>query len=286
MKNKICLITGATAGIGEVTALKLAGMGATVIGVGRNPAKCDASATQIRAETGNSNVEYLLADLSSQAQIHTLAETFRQKYDRLDVLVNNAGAFHFTRHVSEDGIEMTFALNHLGYFLLTNLFLDLLKANAPARIVNVSSSAHYSGKIDFDDLEMKKRYQSWQAYANSKLANVLFTYELSRRLVGTGVTATVLHPGWVATDFAYNNLRGILGLFRPFYRLFQRLTAITPEQGADTIIYLASSPEVVGITGNFFTERREKRSLAESYDERVARRLWEISEKMVDIERG
>ena len=286
MKNKICLVTGATAGIGDVTALKLAGMGATVIGVGRNPVKCEASANRIRAETGNPNVEYLLADMSSQAQIHTLAETFRQKYDRLDVLVNNAGAFHFTRQVSEDGIEMTFALNHLGYFLLTDLLLDLLKASAPARIVSVSSSAPYSGNIDFDDLEMKKNSRGWQAYANSKLANILFTYELSRRLAGTDVTATVLHPGWVATDFAYNNLRGILGLFRPFYRLFQRLTAITPEQGADTIIYLASSPEVEGVTGKFFIERREKRSLAVSYDEGVARRLWEISEKRVDITRG
>lgn len=281
MKNKICLVTGATAGIGEVTALRLAEMGATVVGVGRNPAKCEASQARIRKEMGNPNVEYLVADLSSQAQIRMLAETFRQKYARLDVLVNNAGAFNFAREESVDGIEMTFALNHLGYFLLTNLLLDMLKASAPARIVSVSSSAHYSAKLDLDDLEMKKNFQGWPAYANSKLANILFTYELARRLEGTGVTATTLHPGWVATDFAQNNLHGLLGIVRPFYRLFQKLTAITPEEGADTMIYLASSPEVERVTGKFFDKRQEKRSLDVSYDEEVARKLWEISEKMV-----
>ncbi|GAB4581445.1 MAG: SDR family oxidoreductase [Anaerolineales bacterium] len=283
MKKKVCLITGATAGIGEVTALKLAEMGATVVGVGRNPAKCAATESRIRTKTGNPNVEFLIADLSSQAQIRTLAATFCQKYARLDVLVNNAGAFYFDRQESIDGIEMTFALNHLGYFLLTNLLLDMLKASAPARVVNVSSSAHYSGKLDLNDLEMRRKFQGWQAYANSKLANVLFTYELARRLKGTGVTATVLHPGWVATEFAHNNLGGILGIFRPFYRLFQKLTAITPEQGADTIVYLASAPEVEGITGKFFVERREKRSLAVSYDEGLAQKLWEMSEKMVGV---
>lgn len=281
MKNKVCLVTGATAGIGEVTAFKLAQMGATVVGVGRNPAKCAATESRIRAETENPNVEFLVADLSSQAQIRALDASFRQKYHRLDVLVNNAGAFNFAREVSVDGIEMTFALNHLGYFLLTHLLLDVLKASAPARIVSVSSSAHYNGKLDLDDLEMQKNFQGWPAYANSKLANVLFTYELARRLEGTGVTATVLHPGWVATEFAYNNLRGWLGLFRPFYRLFQKMTAITPEQGADTIVYLATSPEVEGVTGKFFVERQEKRSLAVSYDEGVAKKLWEISERMV-----
>lgn len=281
MKNKTCLVTGATAGIGEVTALKLAQMGAAVVGVGRNPARCEAAQSFIRTKTGNPNVEFLVADLSSQTQIRTLVRTFRSQYNRLDVLVNNAGAFYFNRQVSEDGFEMTFALNHLGYFLLTHLLLDLLKTSAPARIVNVSSSAHYSGSLDLNDLEMKMNFQGWQAYANSKLANVLFTYELARRLDGTGVTATVLHPGWVATEFAHNNLRGVLSLFRPFYRVFQKLTALTPEQGADTIVYLASAPEMEGITGKFFIERREKRSLAVSYDEGIAKKLWEISEKMV-----
>jgi NAD(P)-dependent dehydrogenase (short-subunit alcohol dehydrogenase family) len=285
MKSKVCLVTGATAGIGEITALKLAGMGTTVVGVGRNPAKCETAQTRIRTETGNPNVEFLLADLSSQAQIHALAETFREKYARLDVLINNAGAFYFDRQLSVEGVEMTFALNHLGYFLLTNLLVDMLKASAPARIVSVSSSAHYSAKLDLDDLEMKKKFQGWPAYAHSKLANILFTYELARRLQGTGVTANVLHPGWVATEFAHNNLRGVLGFFRPFYRLFQKLTAITPEQGADTIVYLASAPEVDGVTGKFFVERREKRSLAVSYDEVAAKKLWEISEKMVGLER-
>jgi retinol dehydrogenase 12 len=283
LKNKICLITGATAGIGEVTALKLAGMGATIVGVGRNPDKCAASTERIRKATGNLNVEYLLADLSSQAQIHALAENFLQKYDRLDVLVNNAGAIFITRKETVDGIERTFALNHLGYFLLTHLLLDALKASTPARIVSVSSSAHYSGNMDFNDLELKRIFQGWQAYANSKLANVLFTYELARRLEGTGVTATVLHPGWVATDFAHNNFRGLLWVVRPFYRLVQKLTAITPEEGADTMVYLASSSELEGVTGKYFYKRREKRSLAVSYDVEVAKRLWEISEQMLGI---
>jgi len=283
MKNKICLITGATAGIGEVTALKLAQMDATVVGVGRNPAKCEATANHIRKETGNPNVEFLIADLSSQTQTRALADTFRQKYGRLDVLVNNAGAFYFNRALSADGIEMTFALNHLGYFLLTDLLLDLLKASAPARIINVSSSAHYSGHLDLDDLEMKNNYQGWQAYANSKLANVLFTYELARRLEGVGVTATVLHPGWVATGFGHNNLRGLLAIARPFYWLVQKISAITPEEGAETMVYLASSPKVEGVTGKFFIERREKRSSSESYDEGAAKKLWELSEKMVGM---
>ena len=283
MKNKICLVTGATAGIGEVTALKLAAMGATVVGVGRNPTKCEATATRIRTETGNANVEFLVADLSSQAQIRTLVASFRQKYPRLDVLVNNAGAFHFDRQLSVDGIEMTFALNHLGYFLLTNLLVDLLKQSAPARIVSVSSSAHYSGTLNVDDLEMTQKFQGWPAYSNSKLANVMFTYELARRMEGTGVTATVLHPGWVATDFAYNNLRGVLKLFSPIYRLFQKLTAITPEEGAETMLYLATSPEVEGVTGKFFDKSREKRAAEEADDVEKAKKLWEISEKMVGM---
>ena len=283
VKNKICLITGATAGIGEVTALKLAEMGATVVGVGRNPAKCAVSTARIREITGNSNVEFLIADLSSQAQIRTLAESLRQKYDRLDVLVNNAGAVFLTRQLSVDGIEKTCALNHLGYFLLTHLLLDVLKSSAPARIVNVSSAAHMSGEMDFNDIEIRHSYSAWRAYARSKLANVLFTYELARRLNGTGVTANALHPGFVATDFAYNNFHGLLWLVRPFYWLYQKFSAISPEEGAETMIYLASSPEVEGVTGKYFYKRREKRSTPVSYDVSVAKRLWEISEKMTGM---
>ena len=283
MKNKICLITGATAGIGEVTALKLAEMGATVVGVGRNPARCAVSTARIRETTGNSNVEFLIADLSSQAQIRALAETFRQKYDRLDVLVNNAGAIFLTRQLSVDGIEKTFALNHLGYFLLTHLLMDMLKAGVPARIVNVSSAAHMSGEMDFNDIEIRHGYSGWRAYARSKLANVLFTYELGRRLNGTGVTANTLHPGFVATDFAYNNFRGLLWIVRPFYWLYQKFTAIPQEEGADTMVYLASSSEVEGVTGKYFYKRREKRSSPLSYDVGVAKRLWEISWQMTGM---
>lgn len=283
MKDKICLITGATAGIGKATALQLASMGATVIGVGRNPARCESAAAHIRRVTGNHNVEFALADLSSQKQIRALAANLLEKYPRLDVLINNAGAFHLTRQLSVDGIEMTFALNHLGYFLLTALLLDLLWQSAPARIVNVSSAAHYSGRLALDDLQLTRNYSGWQAYANSKLANVLFTFELARRLEGTGVTANALHPGWVATGFAHNNFRGLLWPIRPFYWLFQKLTALTPEQGADTIVYLAASPALEGITGKFFIHRRETRAAAAAYDLETARRLWQLSEAMTGV---
>jgi len=284
MKNKICLITGATAGIGKVTALKLAKMGATVVGVGRNPVKGQAVAERIQKATGNPRVEFLIADLSSQIQIRSLAESFRQKYDRLDVLVNNAGVIFLARQLTADGIEKTFALNHLGYFLLTRLLLDMLKASAPARIVNVSSVAHMSGEMDFNDLEFKQGYSGWLAYARSKLANVLFTYELARRLNGSGVTANALHPGFVASSFAYNNFRGLLWPVRPFYWLYQKFSAVSPEKGAETMVYLSSSPEVNGVTGKYYYKCSETRSSPVSYDVGVAKQLWEISEQMTGIE--
>jgi NAD(P)-dependent dehydrogenase (short-subunit alcohol dehydrogenase family) len=281
LKGKVCLVTGATAGIGEVTACELARMGATVVGVGRNRQKCDASAAHIKSATGNPNVEYLLADLSVQAQVRHLAAEFRAKYDRLDVLVNNAGAFYATRQESSDGIELTFALNHLAYFLLTNLLLDLLIASAPARIVNVSSGAHAPAVINFDDLQGKEKYSGWGAYAQSKLANILFTYELARRLEGTSVTANALHPGFVATNFAHNNNQGILGKVIVLgMQGIQRLFARTPEKGAETVIYLAASPEVEGVTGLYYTDKEAVKSSTASYDLATAARLWQISEKM------
>jgi NAD(P)-dependent dehydrogenase (short-subunit alcohol dehydrogenase family) len=276
MNNKIVMITGATAGIGAVAARELARLGANVVGVGRNPEKCTVFAAHIQNETGNPRVEYLVADLSSQAQVRQLAEVFSTRYTRLDVLVNNAGAYISRRQESVDGIEMTFALNHLNYFLLTDLLLDILKASAPARIVNVSSNAHVGGRINFADIESRRRYISWAAYAQSKLANVLFTYELARRLDGNRVTANALHPGFVASDFGHNN-RDLVGWGT---RVAQNIVGRSPEHGARTIIYLASSPEVEGVSGKYFVDEKAVPSSPASYDEDTAKRLWELSTGM------
>jgi retinol dehydrogenase 12 len=264
MLNKICLVTGATDGIGKITARELAKSGATVIGVGRDPAKIQATIAEIGQTPGS--VEFLTADLSSQAQIRALAEIFKGKYDRLDVLVNNAGALFQSYGESVDGIEMTFALNHLSYFLLTTLLLDRIRG----RIINVASNAHEGSTIHFDDLGYKRDYSGWTAYGASKLANILFTYELARRLNGKKITTNALHPGFVNTNFqraAGLNMRGPL----------------TPEEGADTQIWLATSPEVEGVTGRYFARRRDTRSSDASYDLALARRLWEVSAKMVGV---
>jgi retinol dehydrogenase-12 len=278
MQNKVVMVTGATNGIGLETARGLASMGATVIGVGRNPQKCADVTKSIAGTTSNPNVEFLVADLSAQSQVRKLAETFKRKYDRLDVLVNNAGGYFARREESTDGIEMTWALNHLNYFLLTDLLLDVLKHSAPARIINVSSGAHTRVKqINFDDIEFKTGFSGWTVYGHSKLANVMFTYELARRLEGTQVTANALHPGFVATGFGHNNG----GLVRTGINLVQKIVAKRPEQGAETSIYLASSLEVEGVTGKYFSDKREIKSSAASYDVNAARRLWELSEQMV-----
>jgi NAD(P)-dependent dehydrogenase (short-subunit alcohol dehydrogenase family) len=280
LRGKVILVTGATSGIGLETARQLADMGAAVIGVGRNLEKSAAAAEQVRQESGNPQVEYLNADLSSQEQIRRLVEGFRSRYERLDVLVNNAGGF-FNKYVeTADGIELTFALNHLNYFLLTSLLLDLLVKSTPARVVNVSSDAHRNGRINFDDLEGKQHYNGWRAYAQSKLANVLFTYELARRLEGTGVTANALHPGFVATGFGHNN-RDLVGWGT---RLAQRVAARTPEQGAQTSNYLAASPAVEGVTGKYFVDKKPVPSSPLSYDQSVARQLWEVSAAMTGLD--
>ncbi len=279
MSGRICMVTGATDGIGKVTAQALAQQGATVIVVGRSRKKTVATVEEIKRRTGNPSVEYLLADLSVQAEIRRLAEEFKRRHDRLHVLVNNAGGFFMSRQETADGLEMTFALNHLGYFLLTNLLLDVIKASAPARIINVSSAAHENAQMNFEDLQGERKYSGWQAYGQSKLANLLFTYELARRLEGTGVTVNALHPGFVATNFGANNY-GIVG------RIMKRivnLRGISPEEGADTSIYLATSPEVEGITGKYFVKRRAVPSSPASYDEDAARRLWEVSAEMTGL---
>ena len=281
MQGKICLITGGTNGIGKSTAQELARMGATVVIVGRNAQKTSQVVKEIRAASGSETVDSLLADLSSQQEVRRLADEFKSKYSHLHVLLNNAGGFFMRRQLSVDGIEMTFALNHLAYFLLTNLLLDTLKASAPARIINVSSDAHASGKIEFDNLQGERNY-SVGAYGNSKLANILFTTELARRLEGTGVTVNALHPGFVATGFAKNNGRVIAALVS----IFAPLVARSPAKGAETLIYLASSPSVDGITGKYFYDSHVIPAAPQATDMVVARKLWDGSAKMVHLADG
>ncbi len=283
MNGKICMVTGATSGIGEVTAQALAQMRATVIVVGRNAEKSAATVNRIKQQTGNPAVEFLLADLSAQAQIRELAQQFKRKYSRLDVLVNNAGAWLTKYQESVDGIEMTFALNHLGYFLLANLLLDTLKTSAPARIINVSSYGHKAGRMNFEDLQFRQRYDGMQAYRQSKLANILFTYELARRLAGTGVTVNVLSPGLVATNFGLNNFGLNDGWLKSLLRRAYALVAISPEQGAQTAIYLATSSKVDGVTGKYFVKEKEAQTSPASHDRAAARRLWQLSEAMTGL---
>lgn len=275
-QDSVCLVTGANSGIGKATAAALAAAGATVVMVARSQARGEAALAEVRQASGNDRLTLLLADLSSQTAVRQLAATFRQQFSRLDVLVNNAGALFMRRELSVDGIERTFALNHLAYFLLTAELLDLLKASAPARIVNVSSDAHFQGRLDFDDLQLKHGYAGFRAYSLSKLANVLFTVELARRLAGSGVTANALHPGFVGSNFAQNNgglSRLAMRLLRPFAR--------TPEQGAETVVYLATSPDVAGVSGAYFADRTRKEPLAIARDPAVARRLWDVSARLV-----
>jgi len=282
MRNRVCLVTGATAGIGLHTAIGLAQMGATVVLVGRDEAKTIRTAADIHSGTGSTNVYPLVADLSSQTQIRRLAGEFTNRFERLDVLVNNAGAFFLWRQLSVDNIEMTFALNHLNYFLLTNLLLETLKETAlrqgEARVVNVSSNGHSRKRLDFEDLEMKRRYHPMQAYGRSKLANLLFTKELSRRLAGDGVTANALHPGWVATDIGRNNgwlVRGLLPLIQ--------LNALSPHEGARTSIYLASSPRIAGVSGEYFVDCQISEPDPAALDLQSAERLWQISAGMTAL---
>lgn len=275
------MVTGATSGIGEEAAKELACLGERVIIVGRDSKRCQRTIERIKAVSGNPLVDYLVADLSSQDQIHQLAADFKQRYDRLDVLINNAGAFHLFRQESVDGLEMTFALNHLNYFLLTILLLDTLLASAPARIINVSSNSHYGEELDFDDLQLRRLYLGWQAYGRSKLANVLFTYELSRRLEGVNVTANAVHPGFVATNIGKNN-----GWLARLFVDFWHRRALPVDKGADTVIYLAASSEIEGVSGKYFVKKKPVKSNPISYDEDVALQLWEISEELTGVKEG
>ena len=278
MNQKVCIVTGASSGIGKETAEGLAELGATVVMVCRSRKRGDDALADIRRRSGSNSVELLLADFASLDSVRTLAKEFMQKHDSLDVLVNNAGVAMLRRSVTVDGFETTFQVDYLSHFLLTNLLLDELKRRAPSRIVNVSSASHYGGHMNLDDLQMKNRYGVMKAYSRAKLAQVLFTYELSRRLEGTGVTANCLHPGAVATNIWSRPL----GPFS-FLGKISRLFLISPKAGAETPVYLASSPEVEGVTGRYFEKKREKKSSAESYDRNLAEKLWTESARMTGL---
>jgi NAD(P)-dependent dehydrogenase (short-subunit alcohol dehydrogenase family) len=278
MDEKVCLITGATSGIGKATAMGLANMGASVVMVGRDRGRGQAALAEIKEGSANASVDLMLADLSSQQEIHRLADDFKEAYPQLDVLINNAGVIRSKRVKTADGIEMTFAVNHLASFLLTNLLLDLLKASAPSRIVNVASGEQRNGIIDFNDLQGEKGYKTAKAYSQSKLATVLFTYELARRLEGTGVAVNCLHPGVVGTNLG----SGVSGVFGFTVRALTPLMK-SSEKGAETSIYLASSPEVEGLSGKYFVKKAEARSSDVSHDQRLARRLWEVSAELTNV---
>ena len=276
MRGKVCLVTGGSAGIGKAAATALAALGAEVIVAGRNPQRTRDAVEQIQSETGNPSVRYLLADLTNFQQVRDLAAAFQERYSHLDVLLNNAGAFFNARQVAESGVEMTFLVNYLAPFLLTNQLLGVLQTSAPARIVNVTSDAHKFGTLDLDDLGFRRGFFGIKAYARSKLATVLFTHELARRLQGSGVTVNAVHPGHVTTDI-WKTSFSILG---PPLKYITSWFALTPQQGADTLVYLASSSAVAGVTGQYFVRRKAVPSSPASYDEGTARRLWEISEAM------
>ena len=275
MRGKTCLITGASSGIGLETAVALARAGAHVAIVCRTAERGERALREITRRSQRSDVVLFVADLASQRTVRALATQIAAALPRLDVLVNNAGAVLGERVLTEDGLETTFAVNHLAYFLLARLLQPMLVASAPARIVNVASRAHSSGTLHFDDLMGARGYDGWKAYAQSKLANVVFTYELARRLAGTGVTVNCLHPGVVGTNIGHAGpswIRFGIKLVRPFLR--------SPGEGAATTIYLASSPEVEGVTGKYFADRREQRSSDQSYDPALAARLWTVSEEL------
>lgn len=282
LAGRIILVTGATTGIGLVTARTLAERGATVVVVGRDTGRADRAVRSIKDQAPKSDIHLLLADLSSQEQVRRLAQEYQARFPRLDTLINNAGAVFARRQVSVDGIEMTLALNHLAPFLLTNLLLPSLKASQQARVIAVASMAHLGARVPFDNLNHERgRYRSFEVYGQSKLMNLMFTYELARRLEGTGVTANALHPGFVASNFGRNNggwWNVMFTLAKPF--------AISPERGARTSIYLASSPDVATATGEYFINRSVAKSSAASYDREAQQRLWDVSEELTGLRAG
>jgi NAD(P)-dependent dehydrogenase (short-subunit alcohol dehydrogenase family) len=277
MEGKVVLITGGTSGIGKAAATALAAMAAEVVVAGRNRERGEGALAEIRSASGSEKVSLMIADLAVQAEVRRLADSFRERHDRLDVLVNNAGLIQSRRTETPDGIELALAVNHLAPFLLTNLLLDLLKKSAPSCVITVSSEARRHVEIDFDDLQSERRYRAFAVYGMTKKANILFTYELAERLEGTGVVANCVHPGGVNTNFGDKERSPGILLFRAF-KPFMR----TPEQGADTVIYLASSPEAAGMNGKYLMDREEV-SPAEPHDVVAQKRLWEVSEALTNL---
>ncbi len=280
MQNKLCLITGATSGIGKATAIELARLGFDLILTGRNEFKGKVISDSL-IKKNKIKSEFIKCDISSLKDVRNLADIIRSKYDHLDVLINNAGSRFNDYQKSIDGIELTFATNHLGHFLLTYLLSDLLKKSGDARIINVSSSAHYGKQIDIDDLVNPKNYNRSLVYGRSKLANVLFTYEFSRRNNYPDISINALDPGGVATNFARND--GFVSWLKHLSYYIIKRQLLTPKQGAETVIYLASSSDVKGVTGKFFYKKKEIKSSVESYDEEIAKKLWVLSEKLCSI---
>lgn len=272
------MITGANSGIGKATALGLAKLGATLVFVCRDKARAEEAVLEIKEKTGNDSIDLILTDLSSQKEIHNLVVEFNKRYDGLDVLINNAGVNLHKQILTEDGIESTFAVNYLAQFMLSNLLFNKLKNGNPARIINVASSVQ-AKSIDFDDLNGNNHYRQLKAYAQSKLAVILFTHEFARRIKGTGVTVNCLHPGYVKTN--------MIRKFRPFVKYFYHLVGLfllTPKKGAKTSIYLASSKEVNGVSGKYFKRKKEKKSGKASYDKSLAEHLWDISVKLTNVD--
>jgi NAD(P)-dependent dehydrogenase (short-subunit alcohol dehydrogenase family) len=276
IQGKTVIVTGGTNGIGLITARELAREGAQVVIVSRSKEKCASVVEKIKEDTGNQNIEFIAADLSVMANIRQAAYEFKKRHTRLDILINNAGAIYLKRQVSADGFELTFALNHLSYFLFTHLLLDVLKNSAPARIINVSSDAHRGARINFDDMMSEKNYSGFDVYGKSKLANVMFTYEMAEKLAGTRITVNALHPGFVATGFARNN-----GIFLNVGMKIAHLFARKPEKGAETSIYLATSPVVEGISGKYFSDCEAVDSDPVSYDKNAQVKLWEKSLELI-----
>lgn len=282
MKRRICVVTGSNSGIGKETALQLASMGATVVMVVRNRERGEAARAQIVQSTVDSSTDLIICDLSSIESIRQFTRAFRNKYDRIHVLINNAGAFVQNRRVTVDGFERTLAVNYLAPFLLTHELLRLLKADAPSRVINVASGMHSSGRVDFDDLQGEKRYSGMRAYANSKLMLLMFTYELARRLRGSGVTVNAVHPGFVATNLGSNSGSLSVALAYKLMRPFQ----VSAKKGAETSVYVASSTEVEGVTGKYFVKKREEPSSPMSYDEQLQRRLWDTTTRLLGLTSG
>jgi retinol dehydrogenase-12 len=279
LTGKICLVTGATAGIGKITAAALAEMGAELVIHGRDLAKTEAAFQEIRSATGNDKVSYLLADFADLDQVREMAGTYLVRYPRLDLLVNNAGAFYNRRIPTPYGVEVTFLVNYLAPFLLTNLLLDRIKSSAPARIINLSSEGHRQDQMNFGDLGFEKGYFGMRAYARSKLANILFTFELAKRLDGSGVTANAVHPGHIASDIWKNNF----GIFGPALKWFMSRIALSPEEGAESSIYLASSPEVTVISGKYFIKNQPAQPSPRAQDPAAALQLWNLSQELIGI---